>query len=343
MLDIVRQALKGRSRQIVLTGAPGTGKTFAARTVIEELTDNEALGGTRSRFVQFHSSYDYTDFVEGLRPIPDGDKDNVFVRTDGTFKGFCREIVQANLKEAGKDVRSDLPDEEGKKAAGWNGEKLYYFLIDEINRADLGRVFGELMFCLEESYRGVRIYTQYQNLPVTYHRKPDGTLEKIEPEQDVFAKGFFIPGNLVILATMNDIDRSVETFDFALRRRFRWVNIAAKDVMFQSLRAIWGKAAKKANVQEPSLWQIIQKEKRILDMNEKVSSQESGVQLTEYYHLGPSVFEDFWTEAGEQITWEERVKPMLLEYVRGYGDETVQDFLTTCHDALLDPDSTSNS
>src|SRR5690606_27100563 len=94
-------------------------------------------------FVQFHSSYDYTDFVEGIRPVDDGKGGMKFVKLDGVFKKFCRTVIELNNSE-GNDVKSD----------GENSDNLYYFIIDEINRADLGKVFGELMFAMEESYRG---------------------------------------------------------------------------------------------------------------------------------------------------------------------------------------------
>src|SRR5699024_3818506 len=103
----------------------------------------------------FHPSYDYTDFVEGLRPISDKDdgKDDGrnnsmrFEKMDGTFKAFCSMVAENN----------DEMDQED-----W---PLYFFLIEEINRADLSKVFGELMFCMEKDKRGTTIYTQYHNLP----------------------------------------------------------------------------------------------------------------------------------------------------------------------------------
>ena len=185
-------------KQIIFTGAPGTGKTYSVREYIKEKTGSDE---SRYKFVQFHSSYDYTDFVEGIRPAPKNEGENMFVRMDGTFKAFCRTIVEKNEEE------KKYPE--------------YYFVIDEINRADLSKVFGELMFGLEEGYRGEenRFPTQYNNLP-TYHMS-EGKAERIE--DDCFKDGFYVPENLTIIGTMNDIDRSVETFDFALRRRFQWV------------------------------------------------------------------------------------------------------------------------
>ena len=119
---------------------------------------------------------------------------------DGSFKDFCRKVDMEN------------------------SSKNRYFIIDEINRADLSKVFGELMFCLEKNYRGPQnaIPTQYSNLPVYETKKNKG----VEPiGSDCFEDGFYIPDNIVIIGTMNDIDRSVDSFDYALRRRFKWINV----------------------------------------------------------------------------------------------------------------------
>ncbi|WP_253514806.1 AAA family ATPase [Peribacillus frigoritolerans] len=103
-----------------------------------------------------------------------------------------------------------------------------------MNRADLSRVFGELMYGLEEHYREKTFQTQYSNLP-TYEIK---NKRAVPMDYDVFENGFFIPENVYIIATMNDIDRSVEAFDFALRRRFQWIEVKANDVMKDALEGM---------------------------------------------------------------------------------------------------------
>lgn len=130
VINIVEEAIKNsensEKKQVIFTGAPGTGKTFSVEKYVKDTTKQEGSEHPRWEFVQFHSSYDYTDFVEGLRPVQIDDK-MVFVRMDGTFKAFCRRVTEAN-----------------------NKDENYYFIIDMINRADLGRVFGELMYCFEK-------------------------------------------------------------------------------------------------------------------------------------------------------------------------------------------------
>ena len=138
------------------------------------------------KFVQFHPSYDYTDFVEGLRPV-NKDGQLGFERKDGSFKVLCKAALAA-------------PDEN------------FVMIIDEINRGQVSKIFGELFFALDPDYRGPEglVETQYQNMV------PDG---------DQFKAGFYVPENVYVIGTMNDIDHSLEPLDFAFRRRFAWREI----------------------------------------------------------------------------------------------------------------------
>jgi hypothetical protein len=227
----------GGFKQVVLTGAPGTGKTWSAKKYAEDKTG--PLPNAKVEFVQFHPSYDYSDFVEGLRPVilaGSTSNDPTFVRMDGIFKKFCRKIVDATPKNP-QQKNSDT--EETAQINDNNDNNNFYFIIVEINRADLSRVFGELMYCLEESYRGDtnRIQTQYSNLE-TYEIDPNGKAIPITKTNDFFNDGFYIPDNLYIIGTMNDIDKSVESFDFALRRRFQWIEILTQDVAEDALKKI---------------------------------------------------------------------------------------------------------
>lgn len=310
--DIIKEKIE-KHKQIIFTGAPGTGKTYAVKQCVKTLVNDD---DSRYKFVQFHASYDYTDFVEGIRPMPNVKSgENIFVRVDGQFKSFCRMIVEANK-----------PDD------------MYYFIIDEINRADLSKVFGELMYGLEESYRGKdnRFDTQYQNLPTYKYDKKENKAVKIE--DDVFADGFYVPENLTIIGTMNDIDRSVETFDFALRRRFTWVEIKANDVMLNSVTEI--------NINDKGTDDISKIAEKITAIKEKIIAMNNVISgdtgkslgLNESYHIGPAYFKNLFDEDYNdnlETIFSERIEPLLREYVRGRSADKINNFITECKKILL--------
>jgi len=201
------------NKNLIFTGAPGTGKTclakqIAAQMILGKEYDKETASDEEKEkmkeqydFVQFHPSFDYTDFVEGLRPFENNGVIS-FRREDGIFMKFCRKALDAYNKAEKK--------EEAPK---------YVFVIDEINRGDLSKIFGELFFCLDPGYRGEKgkVKTQYSNLWKT--------------EKYGGSDFFFIPPNVYIIGTMNDIDRSVESMDFAMRRRFAFKEIPVEERM----------------------------------------------------------------------------------------------------------------
>lgn len=326
--DIVEEAID-KNKQVIFTGAPGTGKTYTVREVVKKLTNQDE---SRYKFVQFHPSYDYSDFMEGLRPVVTKDSpDPTFVRLDGTFKQFCRSIVEKELETFCSDFRDlSAPEKREKLKDYYNAvkegtsqeeETAYYFLIDEINRADLSKVFGELMFGLEESYRGIenRFDTQYKNLK-TYQVDPDTGIAS-PMAFDCFADGFFIPKNLHLIGTMNDIDRSVESFDFALRRRFRWIDVKANKIMESSLKAM--------GVPNPE--DIARK---AIKMNNCLSGFSFG--LGEAYHIGPAYFKSM--SEGEELedVFSHRIEPLLREYTRGQNAQDVEELIQKCKEKLLE-------
>ncbi len=158
-----------RKKNIVLQGAPGVGKTFVARQLAMDLTN-----GKKSQFtmIQFHQSYSYEDFVQGYRPISGGG----FERKNRVFWEFCERAKQ-------------------------NQDANYVFLIDEINRGNMSKIFGELLMLIESDKRA----PEYA-IPLTYSDESD------EP--------FYIPKNVFLIGMMNTADRSLSFVDFALRRRF---------------------------------------------------------------------------------------------------------------------------
>lgn len=159
-----------RKKNIILQGAPGVGKTFAARRLAYSIIGDKSK--EQIEFVQFHQNYTYEDFVMGYKPTKAGG----FEMKYGLFYCFCKKA-------------QDDP------------EKDYYFIIDEINRGNLSKIFGELLMLIEKDYRGTSAKLAYEN------------------------RDFFVPENVYIIGMMNTADRSLAMIDYALRRRFSFVDM----------------------------------------------------------------------------------------------------------------------
>lgn len=256
--------------------------------------------------VQFHPSYDYSDFVEGLRPSQDENGNLGFERKDGVFKDLCVKALK-------------------------NPNKNYVMIIDEINRGEISKIFGELFFSVDPGYRGMdgSVRTQYANMQTTPNEF-DALLGFTESNN---CGHFFVPENVYIIGTMNDIDRSVESMDFAFRRRFAFKEITAKDSqkMLDSDEA-WGKdnndVSRKPNEEELK----IIKEKmdalnNLICPEKKNGGSEEGIDgLSSAYHIGASYFlklvnykKDDGTYDYDQL-WDNHLEGLLLEYMRGMTD-----------------------
>ncbi len=324
-------------KQIVKYGSPGTGKTYSAKQntkLLFEIWKDEFSPNGKFDFneqieiIQFHPSYTYEDFLEGLRPKLDANNQAQLVLQNGVFKKFCINAGKwesdfANLSAKHSITKNwsvltindlvpyqheldgehwkhifDLADKT-KKVAG--AVPPFFFIIDEINRAELSRVFGELMFCLE--YRGVKgaIKTQYVNLN-------DNKTGMIKLGKDY---QFFIPFNVYIIGTMNTIDRSVESFDFALRRRFRWeevvpdINLLYYHLLSHNLN-----------------W--IGLSENLKNLNLKIENEPllgRDFQIGHAYLWDLPYSKDLTITEIRSVIWENSIESLLQEYLRGSGRE----------------------
>ena len=387
------------SKNLIFRGAPGTGKSYLAKEIAADIISNgyyekfTQLSEEQRKqveFVQFHPSYDYSDFMEGLRPKVNDDGTMGFELQDGIFKKFIararknyedsqkskkaieKEVsvqesmtdffsgielgvdtfktingneftitsvdeshinisipgnatvnkLALNVDEIRRMLESDVKFTKikditaffgktfatqaysydfaiykaikSKKASSAKGKtkqaelKKYIFIIDEINRGEISKIFGELFFAIDPGYRGRagEISTQYANL----HADPD---EK-----------FYIPENVYIIGTMNDIDRSVDNFDFAMRRRFRFVELRA-DERLEML----------ANLEDEEL--EAEAIRRMSALNREIAAVED---LNENYQIGASYFLKLKTLTFDQL-WTDYLHPLLQEYIQGMYDE----------------------
>jgi hypothetical protein len=220
-------------KALVLYGVPGTGKThMALYELLPALTDKD------HRYkVQFHSGFSYADFMTGIRPNTDEKGQISYSVEPGILYRLAAEAALSTEAAGRVGTAKGSPfDQEGTPDAVRNPtrsdekkELPYALFIDEINRADLARVFGEVLFCIE--YRGKENDRGEDNTICLPHVFPDRKLESVltpgKKMDDPFAGGakFFLPENLYIVGAMNQADRSIGAFDAALRRRFAWYRL----------------------------------------------------------------------------------------------------------------------
>lgn len=234
---------------IILQGAPGVGKTFAAKRLAYSLMGEK--DDSRIEFVQFHQNYSYEDFMMGYKPSGDS-----FELKYGVFYRFCKKA-------------ENQPD------------KKYFFIIDEINRGNLSKIFGELLMLIEKDYRGTKATLAYNGMPFT------------------------VPENLYIIGMMNTADRSLAMIDYALRRRFSFFEI---EPGFESK----GFSDYQRTLENDTFDELI---KKVIELNEEISRDKS---LGKGFCIGHSYFcgrtKKTCTDEWMQSVVDYDILPMLQEY-----------------------------
>ena len=234
-------------KNIILQGAPGVGKTFAAKRLAFSIMGEKDT--SRVMMVQFHQSYSYEDFIMGFRPSKNG-----FELTPGPFYQFC-------------------------KTAQDDDERPYFFIIDEINRGNVSKIFGELMMLIEKEKRGEKMRLLYSN------------------------ELFSVPKDVYIIGMMNTADRSLAIIDYALRRRFAFFELepAFDSEGFKTIM-------QQAN--NPKLNALVEQIKALNDFIGKDESLGSGFRIGHSYLCTNSEVTDEWLEA--VVKYE--LLPLLGEY-----------------------------
>tara|TARA_X000000368_G_C23050900_1_gene721361 strand:- start:1133 stop:2755 length:1623 start_codon:yes stop_codon:yes gene_type:complete len=245
-------------KNIILQGPPGTGKTFMAKRICNKLVGSEDTLNIST--IQFHQSYSYEDFIQGYRPTSSG-----FELKDGIFIDICNKAKE-------------------------QPHKKFFLIIDEINRGNLSKIFGELMMLIENDKRG-----EDYSINLTYSDS---------------SENFYIPENIYLIGTMNTADRSLSIVDYALRRRFAFINIEPK------FNQRFADFLKKQNISDPTIDEIINKTS---ELNEIIESDES---LGNGFKIGHSYFcniQNIDEKSWLNNIFNFEIKPLLEEY--WYDDE----------------------
>lgn len=302
---VLKSLTQNCAKNIIYYGAPGTGKTKFVKDCLDILDPSRE----RTKWIQFHSNFEYEDFIDGIKPTGVSQSGNLVLEMqNGIFKEFCIEVAKENKKR--KENSLDL--------------EPYFFIVDEINRANVAAVFGETLSMLEDSYRcekaAIRIKnsTFIENLAKNNSSKADELSVVWENNQSKF----YIPENIYFIGMMNDVDKSIDCFDLALRRRFKW---ALMKCDYDSLNDIEAKySGYKAKCE--SLNDYITKETY---KDAQGNSKNDGLNLGRAYEIGHSYF---LKRDGlqEKEIWDHYIEPILREYIRSqFGEDEIESKLQT--------------
>ncbi len=285
------QMLLQKKRQIILYGPPGTGKTWHAKNLLPKNGETS----NKIEFVTFHPSFGYEEFIEGLRPNTDENGSLTFHIHDGIFKQFAQAACNILFKEAGID-KQWLPDGNIPKLSGEEKMRIretapevpFYLVIDEINRGDISRIFGELITLLEADKRY-------------------GEANEITTTLPYSKTSFAIPPNLYLIGTMNTADKSIALVDTALRRRFGFIEMMPDYELLHRLFAGVSDEAKSVTDLATSLLE---------EINTRIRNRYDRDHQIGHSYLVPLKDAKTRDEAVEmlQSAWYYEILPLLQEY-----------------------------
>lgn len=323
---VLRELTKG-SKNIIYYGAPGTGKTKFVKDCLDILDPNR----TRTEWIQFHSGFEYEDFIDGIKPIGIQNGNLNLALTNGIFKEFCLKAAQ-------------------------NTDENFFFIVDEINRADIAAVFGETLSLLEENYRGKISAIKIKNSALMENIIAlDASKKSLCIDYGNLQTKFYIPANIYFIGMMNDVDKSIDCFDLALRRRFAWVLMECDYEVVENAtdKAYKTKCESLNNYITNELKYLVEYEdetrvkirsiqsynnaenrdddynKLFSDASDKEKDKKryektSGLNLGRAYEIGHSYFLKKETTDEKEI-WARHIEPILREYIRTqFGDGEVE-------------------
>ncbi|WP_462110115.1 McrB family protein [Campylobacter concisus] len=323
---VLRELTKG-SKNIIYYGAPGTGKTKFVKDCLDILDPNR----TRTEWIQFHSGFEYEDFIDGIKPIGIQNGNLNLALTNGIFKEFCLKAAQ-------------------------NTDENFFFIVDEINRADIAAVFGETLSLLEENYRGKSSAIKIKNSALMENIIAlDASKKSLCIDYGNLQTKFYIPANIYFIGMMNDVDKSIDCFDLALRRRFAWVLMECDYEVVENAtdKAYKTKCESLNNYITNELKYLVEYEdetrvkirsiqsynnaenrdddynKLFSDASDKEKDKKryektSGLNLGRAYEIGHSYFLKKETTDEKEI-WARHIEPILREYIRTqFGDGEVE-------------------
>lgn len=305
-----------RHKNLLLTGVSGTGKTYLAQQVARALVGNGGKSGQIEQ-VAFHPSYDYADFVEGLRPSGAG-----FVLELGCFKSFCWRALE----------QPDQP---------------FVFIIDDFNQGDVRTIFGEVVTLLEPDYRGVehRIKTQYHNVLMRSYQAALAARDQVALASIKFADGFFVPHNVFVIATMNEFEGRAEPLDSAVWRRFVCYELKPQDRLSMLKEANLELCAQVKGAQDKlaSAHFYDQAAARCTRLNQAICAEPSLgpdyqvgpaflLKSLKYINLAGEVSEESVADALNQV-WDLHLAPLLRTYLRGKSSSDLTKLLLKLRNA----------